>query len=188
MRTGRIGSGFGVTMSIVPSSTFTTLILKPENILVRALQSSFGSRALSTALETASGVSGVPSLYLTPLRSVKRQVVASVCFHDVASRGLSELSLGSSSISVSLTFWRMTRPTAERALLQLSRLSGSSGMTMVMVLCANAAPGAISVIVISAAIDTTAVPSWRNTIRNMAILLVLLARGWIQPAVLAEFY
>src|SRR5262245_7197187 len=132
MRTGRIGSGCGVTISIVASSTFTTLIVNPENILVRALQSSFGFRALSTALEMASGVSGVPSLYFTPLRRLKRQVVASTCFHDVANRGLSELSLGSSSISVSLTFWRITRPTADRALLQLSRLSGSSGMTMVM--------------------------------------------------------
>src|SRR6478672_13929624 len=95
MRTGRIGSGCGVTISIVASSTFTTLIWKPENILVRALQSSFGLRALSTELEMASGVSGAPSLYLMPLRRVKRQVVGFTCFHDVASRGLSELSFGS---------------------------------------------------------------------------------------------
>src|SRR6185503_13061407 len=170
MRTGRIGSGLGVTTSIVASSTFTTLIVKPENILVRALQSSFGFSALSMELAMASGVSGVPSLYLMPLRRVKRQVVSFICFHDVASRGLSVLSLGSSSISVSLTFWRMTRPTAERALLQLSRLSGSSGMTMVMVLCANAVPGAINAKVISAASDTEVMLSWRKLIRDMAML------------------
>src|SRR4029450_7280878 len=90
--------------------------------------------------------------------------------HDAPRAGLRWLSLGSSSTSVSLTFWRITRPTADRALLQLSRLSGSSGMTMVMVLCANAAPGAISARVTSAAADTAVVPSWRKLIRNMAIL------------------
>jgi hypothetical protein len=59
-------------------------------------------------------------------------------------------------------------------------------MTIVIVFCASAAPGAISVIVDSAASDTAVAPSGGKLVRNIAILLSALWWRAVRPAVLAE--
>ena len=129
-RSGRIGEPGVVVTSTVRSSMASVANSMSPKYLTPTSQPNSGTLMRSRVKAMSAASSVVPSWKVTPSRSLMRQVSSSTWVHSVASRGFSVLVPGSNSVSVSLTFCRMTRPTSERAAMQGSTTSSSSFRTM----------------------------------------------------------
>ena len=129
-RSGRIGEPGVVVISTVRSSTASVANSMSPKYLTPTSQPNSGTLMRSRVKATSAASRVVPSWKVTPSRSLTCQVSSSTAVHSVASRGFSSVCPGTNSVSVSLTFCRMTRPTSERAAMQGSTTSSSSFRTI----------------------------------------------------------